>query len=361
MSEFKYPTVDKVLGPYLSERFANFTEEDQAVEVEVPDTLPANIADKVRIDTDEGILQFTPTQEDLDVWSDLTDDHNIVHKVDSPEFAGGFKGPVLHGNYIAALAESLVLQYFEAHHREKVKDYFDGGILGSIKRFFTRRGVIGTLRYDFKEAFRPGQQLTMKVKDFQFKNAEDEDKDCMFSMECELLHPDSERKGKIGIEYLLRLPESPNLYDVLETEGLEVTCTDHVIMEQEELDTYCKIVNQLGKQIPFLFPVVRTNSKVLIKQFNELKQRQDFDFDTGIYHKYTINIYSGARKLKAGDRLVAHYVPISRMRRGIQKMRIYVTNEENKVLYEFNTKISLLNEVNNDEPSMIQIKDAEMN
>jgi len=360
MSEFKDPAVEQVLGQFLSERFADFRKEAIESDVEIPDSIPANIADKVRIDTDEGILQFSPTQEDLDGWSDLTDDHNIVHRADSPEFAGGFRGPVLHGNYIAALAESLVRQYFDAHHKEKVNDYFDGKILSLIRRFFVRRGVIGTLNYRFKEAFRPDQQLVLKVTDFSFKNAQDEDKDCMFSMDCELKHPESDVKGSISIEYLLRLPESPKLYDVLEKEGLEVTCTDTVVVDKEELDTYREKINQLGKHIPVLFPLVRTNSKVLLKHFDAMKKRPDFGFDTGIYHKYNIKIYNGAQKLKEGDRLIAHYVPTSKLRRGIQIAKIYVTDEENKVLYEFKTPISLLKE-DKPEPSVVEFKEAELN
>ncbi|MBW3018120.1 MaoC family dehydratase [Candidatus Woesearchaeota archaeon] len=358
------PEIQQVLGPVLSKKFADFAKEPLG-EIDVPDELPADIADKVRIDAEKGVLQFAPTQEDLDAWSALTDDHNVVHKTNSPEFTGGLKGPILHGNYIAALAETLARQYFEQHHKSKVKDYFDGSILGSIRRFFVRRGIIGFLDYKFSQAFRPGQQLELRVTDFTFDKANEEtgNKDCMFKMACELTHLGSDAKGSINIDYLLRLPESPNLYDVLEKDKLEVTCTDTVVLTQEEADKYRQMVNLPGKDMPALFPVMRTNSKVLIKQFNELMQRRDFEFDTGFYHRYSIWIYDGARRLKLGDRLVAHYVPEGKLNpRGRQKVRIYVTDEENKVLYEFKAPIHLVKAVSSSESkTVLPVVDAELN
>jgi hypothetical protein len=340
MSEFTN-RVQEILGPNIFSILAQSGAlETATAELDENELKPEDLSieDRILIDPEKGVLHYTPTQTDIDDFSKLTDDNNEPHREDTRFFNGR---PVLHGNYIAALAESLARPYFLQHQREAIKEYFEGSVLAKLAHFFVRRRVIGSLSYSFKEAFHPGQQLELRVSNFTFKKADEENEksDCKFEMECELIHPESDKKGQIKIEYLLKLPESPDLGKRLEQDGQKVTYNDEITLNEKDLDTYRRMLRQPEEYFPVLFPVVRTNSRILIKEFNQLKDQGKIDFDTGIYHRYGIQIYSDARKLKAGDKLKAHYVPDGALRRGRQKVKVYVTNEDDKILYEFKAPI----------------------
>ncbi|MBD3259389.1 hypothetical protein GF371_02035 [Candidatus Woesearchaeota archaeon] len=338
MSEFTN-RVESILGPDVFHILAQSGVLEKATaELDDSELRPEDLSieDRIVIDAERGILHYTPTQADIDEFSELTDDHNEPHKENSRFFDGN---SILHGNYIAALAESLARPYFLQHQRKTIQEYFEGSLLGKLAHFFVRRRVIGSLNYSFKEAFHPGQQLELRVKNFMFTKADEKERDCKFKMECELIHPESDKKGRIYIEYLVKLPESPDLTKRLQKDEQTVTHVDEIVLDEEDLDTYRKMLRQPGDYFPVLFPVVRTNSRILIKEFNKLKEKGEIKFDTGIYHKYNIQIYSGARKLKTGDKLKVHYVPDGRFRRNRQKVKVYVTNEDDKILYEFNAPI----------------------
>lgn len=356
-AQLKLENFSPVLGPRVAHAFLDFHERNgssAAMEDPSASSLPVNgdISDRIVLDPEKGVLLYRATLNDILTFSDITGDHNSVHKEGNPFFGEA----LVQGNLIASLAESLVAAYFDRNHFSHVDRYFNENhswIPNPFRKLFShfavRNKYIGKLSYTFRDEFYPGDELELRVDRFEFRKKAD--RDCKFSVTCHLSHPrkresalakrERYKPGIIKIEYDLVLQPGQKLADTVKGEPL---CTDQIELGSDEFESYINML-RCRQKLPVMFPVVYTNSRILLKRLSEMKEQGSASFGTGIYQSYKVKLFKGARKLKLGDSLRSFYFSNELAAdANLQAVTLYVTDKDQNILYQFNAPILLLQE-----------------
>ncbi|MBW3014316.1 hypothetical protein KY335_03675 [Candidatus Woesearchaeota archaeon] len=349
-----------VLGPRVAPAFLDFHQREAdtlPLEDEVPEFLPTfifpeHLRERYVLDLEQGTFRCRASLEDILKFSDITGDHNIVHTDPNPYT----NRAIVQGNLIASLAEHLITGYFDRHHFEKVNTYFDehhAWIPKPLRRLFSwfaiRNKYMSYLKYKFKDKFFADEELEFQIDADSFKFEKNTDENCQFTVRCDLVHVKNREmalaKGMryspstITVKYDLVLPKSPSLQEVAPGEPL---CTDEVTLSEEDYRVFQRMIGSSADNLPVMYPVVSTNSRILLKRQTELEAAGEKHFGTGIYSFYIVNLFRGARKVNIGDTLKSFYFPGSKDTDRMQDVILYVTNADEKVLYKFKAPILLL-------------------